>query len=38
LEKLGLIAVVIGGVLEARGKYPALGFSKPFSRVPEVRL
>ena len=38
LEKFGLAAAVIGGVFGGRGKYPALGFSKPFSRAPELRL
>jgi hypothetical protein len=38
LERSELTAGVIGGVFGGRDKYPALGFSKPFSRAPELRL
>jgi hypothetical protein len=32
------MALAAGGVFDGLNKYPALGFSKPFGRVPEVRL
>ena len=36
LRRFGLSMVVVGAVFGLRGKYPALGFSKPFNRVPEL--